>query len=143
MRGVPDDRTMDAALLYPTREADREKTGPGTHYLRGMIPPFVKAQRDFFRPSSHGAAQCGARQAQSGGGFGGGLGRAVEPGTIPRNSLEASGLPSSGGMYHRALHPGGTAQGVGPESGPRGVGVHFRSRHHTSNLGFPEMTNPL
>lgn len=40
----------NAAILYPLEEADREKLEPGTHYLRGVLPPFVKAQRELYGP---------------------------------------------------------------------------------------------
>ena len=40
----------NAALLFPTREADREKRGPGIHYLQGIIPASVKAQRELYGP---------------------------------------------------------------------------------------------
>ena len=43
-----------AALLFPTRERDIEPTGPGTHRLRGILPTFVKAQRDLYGPRATG-----------------------------------------------------------------------------------------
>jgi hypothetical protein len=43
-----------AAILYPIRERDIEPTGPGTHRLRGLVPPFVKAQRDLYSPRATG-----------------------------------------------------------------------------------------
>ena len=40
----------NAALLFPTREEDREKRAPGTHFLQGIIPASLKAQREFYGP---------------------------------------------------------------------------------------------
>ena len=43
-----------AALLFPARERDIEPTGPGTHRLPGLVPAFVKAQRDLYSPRATG-----------------------------------------------------------------------------------------
>lgn len=39
-----------AALLYPLEASDEGKTPGGTHHLRGVPPPFVRAQRDLYSP---------------------------------------------------------------------------------------------
>ena len=39
-----------AALLYPLGTSDKGRTPRGTHHLRGVPPPFVKAQRDLYSP---------------------------------------------------------------------------------------------
>ena len=43
-----------AAILFPTRESEIQPTGPGTHQLPGLVPYFVRAQRDLFSPRATG-----------------------------------------------------------------------------------------
>jgi len=43
-----------ASLLYPTKEEESQQIGPGTHRLPGLVPAFVKAQRDLYGPRATG-----------------------------------------------------------------------------------------
>jgi len=41
---------VGASLLYPIDEEDRRQIEPGSHYLQGRLPTFVKSQRELYAP---------------------------------------------------------------------------------------------
>ena len=45
---------VGVSLLYPVREGDRRQLMAGTHHMQGLVPVFVKAEREAYDPRATG-----------------------------------------------------------------------------------------